>query len=91
MAKRDLINTFAEKASITKKDAAVYFDALVDTIEETVLSGEKVQLLGFGTFDVVERPERVCRNPQTGETMTVGPRKALRFKSSVNMKAALNE
>lgn len=91
MAKKDLINTFAEKASISKKDAATYFDAAVDTIKETILSGEKVSIVGFGTFEAVERAERVCRNPQTGETITVGPKTALRFKASNTFKAALNE
>lgn len=91
MAKKDLINTFAEKASISKKDAATYFDAAVDTIKETILSGEKVSIVGFGTFEAVERAERVCRNPQTGETITVGPKTALRFKASNTLKAALNE
>lgn len=91
MAKKDLINTFAEKASISKKDAATYFDAAVDTIKETILSGEKVSIVGFGTFEAVERAERVCRNPQTGETIMVGPKTALRFKASNTLKAALNE
>lgn len=91
MTKKELTDNFAEKVSITKKDAAVYFDAVVDTIKEAVLSGEKVALLGFGTFDTVERAERVCRNPRTGETITVGPKTALRFKASTQVKAALNE
>lgn len=91
MTKKELTNNFAEKVSISKKDAAVYFDAAVDTIKEAILNGEKVSLLGFGTFEAIERAERVCRNPQTGETITVGPKTALRFKTSTQMKAALNE
>lgn len=91
MTKKELTNNLAEKVSISKKDAAAYFDAAVDTIKEAILNGEKVSIIGFGTFETVERAERVCRNPRTGETLTVGPKTALKFKASNTMKDALNE
>lgn len=91
MTKKELTNNLAEKVSISKKDAAAYFDAAVDTIKEAILNGEKVSIIGFGTFETVERAERVCRNPRTGETLTVGPKTALKFKVSNTMKDALNE
>lgn len=91
MTKKELTDNFAKKVSITKKDAAEYFDAAVDTIKEAILSGEKVSIIGFGTFETIERAERVCRNPRTGETLTVGPKTALKFKASTTMKDALNE
>ena len=83
MTKKELTDNFAKKVSITKKDAAEYFDGVVDTIKEAII--------GFGTFETIERAERVCRNPRTGETLTVGPKTALKFKASTTMKDALNE
>lgn len=71
MNKGELIDAVAEKASVTKKDADRTITALFEVIQEAVASGEKVTLVGFGTFEPRDRQEREGRNPKTGETMTI--------------------
>ena len=67
MNKMDLIASVAAKANMTKKDAGIAVDAVVDSIQEELSNGGKVQLVGFGTFEVHARKERIGRNPQSGE------------------------
>lgn len=67
MNKFELVAAVAEKKNISKKDAGEYLDAFLDTITETLKNGDKVQLVGFGSFDVRERAEREGRNPQKPE------------------------
>ncbi len=71
MNKEQLINAIAQKTTITKRDASQILDALSDTIMEAVAEGEKITLVGFGTFEPRERKERPGRNPKTGEPMTI--------------------
>ena len=71
MNKGDLINAIAEKTSITKKEADAVLSATLETIVEAVASGDKVTLVGFGSFEKRDRKEREGRNPKTGETMTI--------------------
>jgi len=71
MNKGELVDQIAQKADVTKKDADVILSALLDTIVESVVAGEKVVLVGFGTFEIRERQERVGRNPATGEPLTI--------------------
>ena len=71
MNKTELVNAMAEKAEISKKDAEAALKAFTDVVEEELKKGEKIQLVGFGTFEVAERAAREGRNPQTGETMEV--------------------
>jgi DNA-binding protein HU-beta len=71
MNKEQLVNAIAAKTTITKKDASKILDALTDTIVEAVASGDKITLVGFGTFEVRERKERQGRNPQTGKPITI--------------------
>ena len=71
MNKEQLINAIAQKTTITKRDASQILDALSDTIMEAVAEGEKITLVGFGTFEPRERKERPGRNPKTGEAMTI--------------------
>ena len=71
MNKTELIAAVAEKAEISKKDAEKAVKALVDTVTEEMVKGEKVQLVGFGTFEVSERAAREGRNPRSGETVTI--------------------
>ncbi|MBD2464671.1 HU family DNA-binding protein [Oscillatoria sp. FACHB-1407] len=71
MNKGELIDAIAEKASVSKKDADRILTAALETIQEAVSSGEKVTLVGFGTFEPRERSAREGRNPKTGETMTI--------------------
>ena len=89
MTKTDLINAVAEKAELTKKDADKAVAAVIDSITETLAKGEKVQLVGFGTFEIRERAERTGRNPRTKEAMTIPASKAPVFKASKAFKDAV--
>ena len=91
MNKAELIVTLAEKADLNKKDAEKVLNAFVDTINESLAAGEKVQLIGFGTFDVKERPARVARNPRTGDEIKVAASKAPVFKAGKAFKDAINK
>ena len=90
MNKADLVAAVAEKAGFTKKDAEVSINAVLETVTETLVKGEKVQLVGFGNFEVRERAEREGRNPQTGETMKIAACKAPKFKAGKALKDAIN-
>ncbi len=89
MTKTDLINAVAEKAELTKKDADKAIAAVIDSITETLARGEKVQLVGFGTFEIRERAERTGRNPRTKEAMTIPASKAPVFKAGKAFKDAI--
>ena len=71
MNKEQLVNAITQKTTITKRDASQILDALSDTIMEAVAEGEKITLVGFGTFEPRERKERPGRNPKTGEAITI--------------------
>ena len=86
MNKTELIAAVAEKTELTKKDSGKALDALTEIITETLASGDKVQLVGFGTFEVSERAERTGRNPQTGEEMSIPASKAPKFKPGKALK-----
>lgn len=90
MNKAELVAAVAEKAELTKKDSEVLLKAFVDVVTEELIKGEKVQLVGFGTFEVSERPEREGRNPRTGETMKIAASKAPKFRAGKALKDALN-
>ena len=89
MNKNELIGAVPEKAEISKKDAEKAVNAAIDTIIEKVAAGDKVQLIGFGTFEVRERAEKQARNPRTGEAMTVAACKAPAFKAGQAFKSAV--
>ena len=91
MNKSELIASMAEKSKLTKKDAEVALKAFIESVEEALEKGEKVQLVGFGTFEVSMRAEREGRNPQTGETMKIAACKAPKFKAGKALKDAINE
>ena len=76
MNKTELVAAVAEQADISKKDAEKVLKAFVDVVIEEMKKGEKVQLVGFGTFEVIERAAREGRNPQTGKTMKIEACKA---------------
>ena len=80
----------AEKAEISKKDSEKALKAFVDVVTEQLKAGDKVQLVGFGTFEVSERAAREGRNPQTGKTMTIAACKAPKFKAGKALKDAIN-
>ena len=90
MNKREFIAAVAEKAEISKKDSEKALKAFVDVVAEQLKAGDKVQLVGFGTFEVSERAAREGRNPQTGETMTIAACKAPKFKAGKALKDAIN-
>ena len=85
-----LSTAVAEKAEISKKDSEKALKAFVDVVAEQLKAGDKVQLVGFGTFEVSERAAREGRNPQTGETMTIAACKAPKFKAGKALKDAIN-
>ncbi|MCI6018008.1 MAG: HU family DNA-binding protein [Clostridiales bacterium] len=90
MNKAELVAAVAEKAELSKKDSEKVLKAFVDVVTDELIKGEKVQLVGFGTFEVSERPAREGRNPQTGEKMTIAASKAPKFKAGKALKDALN-
>lgn len=89
MNKTELVNAVALKSELTKKDADKAVAAVFDAIKEAVAAGEKVQLIGFGTFEAKERAARECRNPRTGETITVEATKVPSFKAGQGFKDAV--
>lgn len=91
MNKTELVSSVAEKAEITKKDAEKVVGAVFATIEESLAKGDKVQLIGFGTFEVRERAARTGRNPKTGEEITIAAAKVPAFKPGKALKEAVNK
>ncbi len=79
MNKGELVDKVAEKADVTKKQADAVLTAAIESIKEAVSDGEKVTLVGFGSFELRERKEREGRNPKTGETMTIPASKVPAF------------
>ena len=90
MNKTELVAAVAEQADISKKDAEKALKAFVDVVTEEMKKGEKVQLVGFGTFEVSERAAREGRNPQTVKTMKIEACKAPKFKAGKALKDAVN-
>ena len=89
MNKTELVKVVAEQAELTQKDAAKTVEALIDTISETLAQGEKIQLIGFGTFEVRDRSARKGRNPQTGEEIEIAASKVPAFKPGKELKEAV--
>ena len=87
----ELITAVAAKTELTKKDTEKVLKAFTDVVAEELKKGEKVQLVGFGTFEVSERAAREGRNPQTGETMKIAASKAPKFKAGKALKDMINE
>jgi DNA-binding protein HU-beta len=90
MNKTELVAAVAEQAGLTKKDADAAIKALTDVIAEALKNGDKVQMVGFGTFEVSERAAREGRNPRTGETMPIAASKAPKFKAGKALKDMVN-
>ena len=89
MTKTDLIAKVAEQTGLTKKDAEVAVSAVLGTITDELVKGEKVSLTGFGTFEVNERAERMGHNPRNGEAMKIPASKAPVFKAGKALKEAV--
>ena len=90
MNKTELVAAMAEKAGLSKKDAEAALKAFTDVVASELKANGKVQLVGFGTFEVSERAAREGRNPQTGETMTIAASKAPKFKAGKALKDLVN-
>ena len=91
MNKVELTKSVATRIGATQKDTAVYVDAVIESIKDGMIEDGKVQIVGFGTFEVKERAEHEGRNPQTGETMKIAACKAPKFKAGKALKDAVNE
>ena len=85
MNKAELVAKIADKAGFTKKDAEVALNAVIASVEEALVAGDKVALVGFGTFAPAERPARTCKNPRTGESMEVPAKKVVKFKPGADL------
>ena len=85
MTKTDLTNEIAAKASLTKVQAKAALDATLESISPALANDDKVQLIGFGTFSIVEKPERKGRNPRTKEEITIAARKVVKFKPGAGL------
>ena len=90
MNKTELVAAIVENAGISKKDAEKALKAFTDVVASELKKGEKVQLVGFGTFEVSERAARTGRNPQTGKEMKIAASKAPKFKAGKALKDAVN-
>ena len=90
MNKTELIAAMAEKSELTKKDAGAALEAFTAAVEDALKAGDKVQLVGFGTFEVKNRPARTGINPQTKQPVKIAASKAPAFKAGKALKDALN-
>ena len=90
MNKQQLVEAMASKSGLTKVDTEKALKAFVDVVTDELKNGGKVQLVGFGTFEVAERAERQGRNPKTGESITIGASKSPKFKAGKALKDAVN-
>lgn len=91
MNKAQLINAIAAKCDLPKKEIDAVVNATFDTIIETMKAGEKVQIVGFGRFEVRERPARTGRNPMTGEAIEIAASRSAAFKAGNALKEALEQ
>lgn len=91
MNKTEMITTMASKTEMTKVQSEKALAAFIDTVTEELTKGEKVQLVGFGSFEVAERAERQGRNPSTGESITIKASKSPKFKAGKALKDAIKD
>ena len=91
MNKTEIVAAISERAEISKKDAEKALKAFTDVVAEELKKGEKVQLVGFGTFEVSERSARQGRNPQTGETIEIAASRTPKFKAGKALKDLVNK
>ena len=91
MNKAELVAAIAAKTELSKKDSEKALKAFIDVVAEELKKGEKVQLVGFGTFEVAKRAAREGRNPQTGKAMKIAASKAPKFKAGKALKDEINK
>ena len=90
MNKTQFVEAIADKAGLTKKQAEAALNAMTDVVAETLKAGDKIQLVGFGTFEVKESAARAGRNPKTGETIQIAASKRPAFSAGKALKDAIN-
>lgn len=90
MNKSELIASLAERTGFSRKDAEKFINSTIEAIENTLCDGNKVQLIGFGTFDVKARSARIARNPRTGDEIKISASKAPVFKAGKALKEKVN-
>ncbi len=90
MNKTELVDSIAEKSGLSKKDSEKALSALIDSVEEALVNNDKVQLVGFGSFEVKQRAARKGRNPQTMEEIDIPESKVPAFKAGKDLKDMLN-
>jgi DNA-binding protein HU-beta len=90
MTKSELIDAIAEKAELSKADASKALSATLESVTDALKAGEKVALIGFGTFSVSQRAARTGKNPQTGAAIAIPASKAAKFKAGQKLKDAVN-
>lgn len=90
MNKTELIKALAEKTGKSQKEAKAFLEAFESTVQETLQKGDKITLIGFGTFDVQAVPGRTGRNPRTGEPLKIKAKKKPRFKAGAELSGAVN-
>ncbi|HAU32579.1 MAG: Histone family protein DNA-binding protein [Desulfotomaculum sp. 46_296] len=90
MNKAELIAQVAEKSDLTKKDAERAVSALIETVEEALVRGDRVQLVGFGTFEIRERAARKGRNPQTGQEIDIAATRVPVFKAGKSLREVIS-
>ena len=89
--KTNIIDSVVKKTGLKKKDAEAAVTAFIEAVEESLIANEKVQLVGFGTFEVKDRAARNARNPRTGETIVVGPSKHVSFSAGKALKDSVSK
>ena len=90
MNKSELVAAIAEKAELSKKDSEKALKAFTETVAEQIQKGDKIQLVGFGTFEVADRAARTGKNPQTGKAIKIPASKAPKFKAGKALKETVN-
>jgi len=89
--KSDIVDIVYEKMGLSKAEAAQAVEAIFDVVKDILSKGEKVQIVRFGSFHILNKKERIGRNPKTGEEIMISPRKVLTFKSSQILRDAVND
>ena len=90
MTKADIVSKVQDKTGLSQKECSILVDSLLDILKKTLDSGDNIKISGFGSFTVRQKADRKGRNPQTGETITIGSRRVVSFKCSPNLKLAMN-
>lgn len=91
MIKSDIVDIVYGKMGLSKAEATEAVETIFDVIKDTLSAGEKVQIVRFGSFQILHKKERLGRNPKTGEEIMISPRKVLTFKSSQILKDVVND